>query len=242
MPRPKKAIQSNHGGRTAILLVVALATGLGAILYLAQGTQGNNATNVSSAPQEAISQPKAEPVIIPEFAILGSKNAPVTIVEYGEFQCPSCGYWVKSTQEERIVKRLVDTGKAKLVWRDFAYYGPDSAYAAEAAYAAGEQGKFWEFYGILFSKQGNPNDGWASKDNLRKYAQTLGLDMTKFDNVLESRKYLPVIKSNFDSGRELGVDGTPTFFLIGPTGKSIKIVGAQPYEVFERAINSLIGG
>jgi len=179
---------------------------------------------------------------IPAFAVLGSNDAPVTILEFGEFQCPSCGYWVQSTQEEQIVKKLVNTGKARIVWKDFAYYGPDSELASQAAYAAGEQGKFWEFYKLLYTRQGAINSGWANKDHLRAFARELGLNMTKFDSVLESKKYLSLVKSNFELGRKLDVTGTPTFFIEGPNGRSIKVVGAQPYEVFERAVNSLLGG
>ena len=73
---------------------------------------------------------------------LGSAKALVTIVEFGDYQCPTCGGWHK-TQEASVIQNLVDVGKAKLVWRDFDYFGPDSVSASQAAYAAGEQGKFW---------------------------------------------------------------------------------------------------
>jgi protein-disulfide isomerase len=171
---------------------------------------------------------------------LGSKNAPVTIFEFGDFQCPNCGNWFK-TQEQQVVQNLINTGKASLVWRDFDYYGPDSTRASEAAYAAGEQGKFWEFHDLLYANQGNPNDGWASQSNLQKFAQSLGLNMTEFNQSLSCGKYLSLINSNYNSGQQLGVSGTPTFFLVGPHGKVAMIVGTQPYSVFETQVNGLIG-
>ena len=223
-------------------IILALAV---AILFLGLGlysmTQGSNYDSLTSdaAPSPQTIEPSNSLNLNP-VAILGSSEARVTIIEFGEYQCPSCGFWV-ATEEQKIIKNLIDTGRAKLVWMDFTFYGPDSIFASEAAYAAGEQGKFWEYHDYLFSKQGRPNDGWASKENLRKYAQAVGLDLVQFDQVLESRKYLPLIQNNFESGKELGVSGTPTFFVIGPDGKGIKIEGPQPYSVFERAVESLGG-
>lgn len=170
---------------------------------------------------------------------LGASTATVTIVEFGDFQCPSCDQWFR-TEETQVVQNLIQSGKAKLEWRDFDYYGPDSTFASEAAYAAGEQGKFWQMYDLLYSNQQTPNNGWASKDNLEKFAQQLGLNMTQFNADFAGDKYAPLINANYQLGKTLGVNGTPTFFVIGPNGKSITIVGGQPYSVFETAVDSLI--
>jgi protein-disulfide isomerase len=169
----------------------------------------------------------------------GSLGAPVTIVEFGDFQCPTCGQWFRS-EESQILQNLVQAGKAKMEWRDFDYFGTDSTSASEAAYAAGEQGKFWQMYELLYSNQQTPNSGWASKENLEKFAQQLGLNMTQFNNSLQDGKYVALINANYQLGTKLGVNGTPSFFVVGPKGKSIMIVGDQPYSVFETAVNSLI--
>jgi protein-disulfide isomerase len=213
-----------------ISLAVVFAVSLGVILALS-----NNTSSAASNQQLDILS------ILPSDPVLGSTDAPVTIFEYGDFQCPSCGHWFK-TQEPQIVRNLIETGKAKLVWRDFAFYGQDSTLAAIAARVAGEQGKFWDFHNILYSNQGAPNDGWASERNLRDFAQRLGLNMNDFDQVLHSGKYDSLIKSNFDKGRQLNANGTPTFFVVGPTGNVVKIEGGQPYSVFESVVNSLIRG
>ena len=169
---------------------------------------------------------------------LGSTNASVTIVEFGDYQCPTCGGWYK-TQEASLVQNLVDTGRAKLVWRDFDYYGPDSVSASEAAYAAGEQGKFWQFHDLLFQNQQIPNGGWASRQNLVRFAELLGLNVTEFDLDFNSGKYDALINSNHSLGVQAGITETPTFFLVGPNGKIVKIAGGQPESVFEQAVTQL---
>ncbi len=172
---------------------------------------------------------------------LGSPTAPVTIVEFGDYQCPTCGAWYNS-QEVSLIQNLVNTGKARLVWRDFDYYGPDSVSASEAAYAAGEQGKFWQFHDLLFQRQQTPNSGWASKQNMEKFAQQLGLNMTQFNQAFNSGNYDALVNENHSLGMQAGVTETPTFFLIGPKGKMITIAGGQPESVFEQAVASLTSG
>jgi protein-disulfide isomerase len=172
---------------------------------------------------------------------LGSPNASVTIVEFGDYQCPTCDEWYRS-QESQVVQNLVATGKAKLVWRDFDYYGPDSVSASEAAYAAGEQGKFWQFHDLLFQNQQMPNSGWASKQNMETFAQQLGLNMAEFDQSFSSGKYDSLVNSNHSLGVQAGISETPTFFLIGPNGKIVTIAGGQPESVFEQAVKSLTSG
>jgi len=172
---------------------------------------------------------------------LGSPNAPVIIVEFGDYQCPTCGEWFH-TQGPSLIQNLVDTGKAKLVWRDFDYFGPDSISASEADYAAGQQGKFWQFHDLLYTSQQSPNSGWASRQNLQKFAQKLGLNMTQFNEDFNSGKYDALINANHALGVEAGITETPTFFLVGPNGKVVTIAGDQPESVFEQAVAQLTSG
>ncbi len=230
---PVRVLKKRRRNRNLLALVIIVAVALGAFAVYgfagrSQGTQSTSTTN----PQLAYLQ------ITPLTPVLGSKNAPVTIFEFGDPQCPTCDYWFK-TQEKQVVQNLVDTGKAKLVWKDFDYYGPDSTSASQALYAAGAQGKFWSFYDLLWTKQGNPNSGWASPENLKVFAQKLGLDMTRFNQDFNSGNYASIIHSNFNDAQALGINGTPTFFLVGPSGQVVQIVGAQPYSVFESEVNSL---
>jgi len=172
---------------------------------------------------------------------LGSAKALVTIVEFGDYQCPTCGGWYK-TQEASVIQNLVDVGKAKLVWRDFDYFGPDSVSASQAAYAAREQGKFWQFHDLLFQNQQSPNSGWAGRQNLVRFAEQLGLNMTRFNRDFNSGKYDALINSNHSLGVQAGVSETPTFFLIGPNGKVITIAGGQSETVFLQAVAQLTNG
>ncbi len=176
--------------------------------------------------------------VSPTDPILGNSAAPVTIVEFGDFQCPTCGSWF-GTQGSLIVQNFVNTGQVKLVWKDFDYYGPDSTLASKAARAAEEQGRFWDYYGALLSRQGDPNSGWASSPNLLLLARNLGLNVTSFEQSFNSAKYDSTITDSFNLGKQLGVQSTPTFFVLGPTGKSVMIVGDQPYSVFQQAIKSV---
>jgi protein-disulfide isomerase len=138
-----------------------------------------------------------------------------------------------------VIQNLVNTGKAKLAWRDFDYYGPDSVSASEAAYAAGNQGMFWQFHGILFQNQQTPNNGWASPQNLVKFAQQLGLNMNQFNQDFNSGKYESLVNSNHALGMQAGVSETPTFYLVGRGGNIVTIAGGQPESVFEQAVGQL---
>ncbi len=203
------------------------AVAIGAVYF---ATRGSGSSAGSTLPLE----------LSPQYPVLGSGNASFTIYEFGDFQCPSCDYWYKS-QEPSIVHDLVDTGKAKLVWRDFIIYDSDSRLAASAAYAAGEQGKFWEFHDLLYANQGRTNSGWVTQQLMVAYAQQLGLNITAFTQSMNSGKYNPLIDSNFQAGLKLGIQGTPTFFVVGPAGQDVMISGPQPESVFQQAITNLGG-
>ncbi|WP_273887023.1 DsbA family protein [Rubrobacter naiadicus] len=161
---------------------------------------------------------------------LGRRDAPVTIVEYADFQCPYCGRFARQV-EPRIVARYVRSGEVRLVWRDFPYLGQESVNAALAARAAQAQGKFWEYHDLLYENQGRPNSGAFSDAKLISLARQAHLDVGKFRSDFEGAKYAGAVKRDFARGQSLGISGTPTFFINGR-----RLVGAQPYQVFVRAI------
>ena len=170
-------------------------------------------------------QPRVD-VSIDDDAILGDKNAPITIIESSDFECPFCERFYSQTLP-LIKKNYIDTGKAKLVYRDFPLsFHPNAQKAAEAAECAGEQGKYYEMHDLLFEK------GVSGGINaFKQYAKDLGLNITKFNECLNSGKYADEVQKDFQDGQSYGVSGTPTFFING-----IKVVGAQPYSVFEQII------
>jgi protein-disulfide isomerase len=168
--------------------------------------------------------------------VLGSSTAPVTIVEFGDYQCPKCDAWFKN-EEPTIKANYIDTNKAKLYFVDFTFIGPDSPVAAQAAYCAGDQGKYWQYHDYLYTNQGAIQNGWASSSNLKSYAVTLGLDANQFNSCLDSGKYAGAVSHNKDVGSSKGVQGTPAFFILGSTGTMTEILGPQPASAFATAID-----
>lgn len=158
----------------------------------------------------------------------GSEDAKVTIVEFSDYQCPFCGRFARDTLP-LIVSEYVDTGKVRIVFRDFPIAGHQNAQkAAEASECADEQGKFWEYHDKLFA-----NQQYLGIVDLKQYAKDLGLDSAKFDQCLDSGKYASEVQKDFQDGQSYGVSGTPTFFV-----NDIQIVGAQPFSVFKQAIEA----
>ncbi|MFB5610201.1 MAG: DsbA family protein [Nitrosopumilaceae archaeon] len=172
--------------------------------------------------------------------ILGNPDAPITIVEFGDYQCHQCYNWFHNTKPS-IVQNYIETGKANLVFVDLAFLGRDSPKAAQATYCAEDQGKYWEYHDILYNSQENRIDnGWANSERLKAFAFSLGLDMELFDSCLDSGKYSKRVSYNIDEARKHGANGTPTFFIIDSEGNKQKIGGAQPYSVFKNVIDSMI--
>jgi len=167
--------------------------------------------------------------------VLGS-SAKVTIVEFGDYQCPECDQWFKN-EEPTIKANYIDTNKAMLYFLDFPWAGADSISAAEASYCAGDQGKYWEYHDYLYQNQGAIQSGWASSSNLKADAATLGLDVNQFNSCLDSGKYADRVSHNKAVGTSLGIQGTPAFFIIGTNGTTQEIVGAQPASVFSSVID-----
>ena len=168
--------------------------------------------------------------------VLGNPNAPVTIVEYGDFQCPSCGAFYRSVEPE-LVRRYIDTGKAKLVFKHFPWIGGESKLAAQAASCAGAQGKFWPYHDHLYAHQRGENSGAFSSANLKSFASALSVDRPSFDACIDSGAYKGVVDRDFDEVRGLGLTGTPTFLINGQ-----RIVGAQSFSIFAGAIDKQLAG
>ena len=134
--------------------------------------------------------------------------------------------------EPALFKEFVDTGKVKFVYKHMAILGQESTWAAEAAECAADQGKFWEYHDLLFSRQSGENQGAFTKDKLLAMASELKLDMTQFQPCLQNDKDLARVQSDLQEGQQSGVNGTPTFFINGRA-----LVGAQPIDAFRTAID-----
>lgn len=163
--------------------------------------------------------------------VMGDKNAKVKVVEFADFQCPFCEQWFKSV-EPTLISDYVKTGKVAFYWRDYAFLGQESTWAAEAARCANDQGKFWEYHDYLYNHQGQENSGAFNKDKLEGFAADLGLDTASFNSCLESDKYSKEVAADQADGQKASVSGTPTVFVDGQP-----IVGAQPLDAFKTLID-----
>ena len=171
--------------------------------------------------------------------ILGSESAPITIVEFGDYQCEACYAWFHNTRDT-LIDNYIETGKAKLIFVDLPFLGRDSPKAAQASYCAEDQEKYWEYHTILYTFQdGHPDSGWADRDRLNSFAFSLDMNMDEFNECMDSSKYKQRVKANYDESVRNGVQSTPTFIIISEDGKKEQFSGAQPYSVFAATIASM---
>ena len=212
----------------ATLFVVSLFTGGFGMKESSDSTITGGAVGVPTQPNN---QPTPEPskvqVSVDDDAVLGNKDAKVTIVEFSDYECPYCGRHFSETYPQ-IKKDYIDTGKVKIVFRDFPLsFHPNAQKAAEAAECAGEQGKYYGMHDKLYQ-----NQKALDVASLKTYAQQIGLNIAKFNSCLDSGQMAGEISKDMADGQSYGVQGTPGFFV---NGKFIS--GAQPYGVFKQAID-----
>jgi protein-disulfide isomerase len=195
--------------------------------------RGNENPNPSAHPN-TIPGPAAPPVA--PALTLGRPGAPVTIVEFGDYQCTNCGAFARDT-EPALVRKYVDTGMVRLVWRDFPWVDAQSVAAAVAARAAGLQGKFWAYHDYLFAHQSpDEHSGLVTGAYLRSVARRLGLNMALFGRDLADPALAAAVRADKAFGEGLGVPGTPAFLIGGRP-----FFGAQPLPAFEAAIAAARG-
>lgn len=206
-------------GRTLIALAGAAAFAIVAFFFL----RPSGGTTV--APPSPYTAP-----------VLGSEAAPVTITEYADFQCPSCGAFFRAV-EPRLIADHVKTGKAKIVFKNFAWIGDESHRAAEAAACAGAQGKFWAYHDVLYSNQRGENQGAFTAANLKRFADQVGLDRAAFDACVDGGAYKAAIDADMSEVRALGLNGTPSFTINGQ-----RISGPLDYSFFANAIERKLAG
>ncbi|UCD03461.1 MAG: DsbA family protein [Candidatus Aenigmatarchaeota archaeon] len=182
------------------------------------------------APAPSPQAPPTVQVSVDDDAVLGEANAPITMIEFSDYECPFCTRFWEQTLPQ-IKTNYIDTGKVKFVYRDFPLsFHPNAQKAAEAAECAGEQGMYWEMHDKLFET------GQLDVSSLKQHAVNLNLDSSQFDSCLDSGKYASEVQKDMQEGASAGVSGTPTFFING-----IKVVGAQPYAAFQQVIDAQLG-
>ena len=212
------------------LFVISLFTGGFGIGNGATGAAVGIPTEQPSIPT-GVANVNAES-LIDDDPVLGDENAPLTIVEFSDFQCPFCGAF-RSQTFDQIKSQYIDTGKVRFVYRDFPLTSihPNAQKAAEAAECADDQDKFWEYHDKIFDGQ----SVWASLgvSVFKQYAQELGLDSKKFNDCLDSGKYTNEVNKDAQDAQNAGGRGTP-FFIVGNTPVS----GAQPFANFQVIIEA----
>lgn len=169
--------------------------------------------------------------------ILGDPDAPITLIEFGDYQCHACHRWFHNIKPA-IQENYIDTGRANLIFMDMAFLGSDSPKAAQATYCANEQGMYWEYHDHLYeSQESRIDNGWAGTDNLKAFASDLGMDTESFNSCLDSGRYSERVQENISEGQRNGVRATPTFIIVLADGDQQVVRGAQPYSVFNQIMS-----
>ena len=173
--------------------------------------------------------------------IIGNPDAPITIIEFSDFQCPFCAKFHMQTLPT-IMDEYINKGTVKLVFRDFPIQSihPNAVPASIAAECANEQGEFEQMYHMLFEKQKE----WSNLETsyaitaFNQYASELQLNEEKFDSCIKNVKYIEEVQKDLNEGRTYGVTGTPGFFIGNEKIGFVELKGAQPFESFKKVINS----
>jgi len=169
--------------------------------------------------------------------IMGNSNAPITILEWGDYQCTYCYKFHQSTLDT-IKEDFIETGKMKLIFKDYPLNGPDSVLAAEASYCAQEQEKYWEYHNELYENWGGERTGWITLESLNMFGESINLNMQYFNTCLNEHRYKDKVIAMYGFGKEIGIDATPSF-LIFDEQKIVKIRGNQPLEVFLKTFDEM---
>ncbi|MEP6895074.1 MAG: thioredoxin domain-containing protein [Chloroflexota bacterium] len=206
--------------------------GTGLIKGVGSGSGNASLANGPVVEAPASAQPQYTRYKIPSdgFYSIGPADAPITIVEFSDYQCPFCRRWHQQVYEPLLAAY---PGKIKLVYRNLPLTSihPDAQAAAEAAMCAGEQNVYWQYHDKLFSGEVLGSGAY------KQYAQELNLNMTSFDTCLSDHKYQAAIKTDSDFALKLGISSTPTFFING-----LALIGAQPLDVFKQVIDKELAG
>jgi protein-disulfide isomerase len=189
----------------------------------------------STQPVRAPAPPERVKVTLGTGYAIGRVDAPLTMVEFTDYQCPYCRRFHQETFEQ-LKKNWIDTGKLRYVGRDLPLdFHTHARGAAIAARCAGEQGRFWDMRNQLFSNQNR-----LAQSDLTEHAHTLGLDEQSFNACLQSGRFAQEIDRDLADAKAIGIEGTPSFILgrfSGDAVEGLKLVGAQPYSIFQAELN-----
>ena len=207
----------------AIPIIIGIVIGIGLTLNLESTPNDSSILNKENLMQGS--------------TILGNPDAKITIVEFGDYQCTFC-YKFHDETMKKIDQAYIKAENVNFVYKDFPLNGPQSILASEASYCAQKQNKFWEYHNTLYDNWGGENTGWITKNVLIGFANDIKLDLDSFSQCLENSEFKQKVLDNEQFAREIGIDATPSF-LIFNDNELYRIIGAQPFEKFEQALQEL---
>ena len=207
----------------AIPIIIGIVIGLGLTFNLEQTPDNSSILNKEN--------------LIRGSTILGNPDAEITIVEFGDYQCTFC-YKFHDETMKKIDQKYIKTTNVNFVYKDFPLNGPQSILASEASYCAQKQNKFWEYHDTLYNNWGGENTGWITKNVLLGFANDIKLDLDSFSQCLENSEFKQKVLDNEQFAREIGIDATPSFLIFNDS-ELYRIIGAQPFDRFEQALQEL---
>ncbi len=207
----------------AIPIIIGIVIGIGLTLNLESTPNDSSILNKENLMQGS--------------TILGNPDAKITIVEFGDYQCTFC-YKFHDETMKKIDQAYIKAENVNFVYRDFPLNGPQSILASEASYCAQKQNKFWEYHDTLYNNWGGENTGWITKNVLIGFANDIKLDLDSFSQCLENSEFKQKVLDNEQFAREIGIDATPSFLIFNDS-ELYRIIGAQPFDRFEQALQEL---
>jgi protein-disulfide isomerase len=210
-----------------VLLVIAVGALIATLVLREKGS------NSSNLPAIVAASTSIDPSIPQNGATLGDPNAKVTVVEWGDFQCPYCMHFARDNQAQ-LIADYVKTGKIKFEFKNFPFIGPESVAAAKAAACAADQNKFWAFHDALYANQGSENSGAFSDSRLAQIASVAGLDMTQYNTCLANKTHDNDVAATTAEAKAVPITSTPSFVVNG------KLVVWSNYNDLKSAIDAAL--
>ena len=207
----------------AIPIIIGMLIGIGLVSNLEQDSGNSSVLTKENLIEGSI--------------IMGSPNAKITIVEFGDYQCTFC-YKFHDETMKKITDEYIKTNNVNFIYKDFPLNGKQSILASEAVYCAQKQNKFWEYHNTLYNNWGGENTGWITENVLLGFARDLEMNLDDFSQCLGNSEFRQKVLDNERFGREIGINATPSF-LIFNDNEIYRIIGARPFEKFEQAFQKL---
>jgi len=220
--------------------VLVVAAGLAAALIFVSMTGAKSDATLPTAVHGAAATNALLRGIPQHGNVLGKPNAPVTIVEYADFQCPYCARWAVGTFPA-LVREYVRPGKVKIVFSGVAFVGPDSVPALQTAVSAGEQNRLWDVAELMYQNQGMENSGWVTDDLMRSIGEAVpGLDASRMMDDRSSGSVTARVAAAQSAAQLAGISSTPTFEIGRTGGAATQLQGALPIQDFRRVLQRLL--